>query len=261
MLISVKAAATYELPADSFMLLMVEPHPEAPDHHARGTRFTTSPVPFNTIGKDAVGNLQRRIVAPTGLFTFEYAATFETVANDPVPPEAGEHPAKDLPPETLLYTLPSRYCQSDLLARMARDEFGKLPPGGARVRVIAEWVRTHVEYRYGTTSSKTSAYDTATERVGVCRDFAHLVITFCRALGLPARYVSAYALGLEPPDFHGIAQVFLGGRWYNVDATTATVRPALVPIAQGRDAADVAMATIWGVGNLRDQTVEVRHVP
>ena len=114
---------------------------------------------------------------------------------------------------------------------MASKEFGSLPPGGARVRAIAEWVRTHVEYCYGTTTSKTSAYDTATERVGVCRDFAHLVISFCRALGMPARYVSAYALGLEPPDFHGITQVFLGGRWYNVDATYEGMAHALVPIA------------------------------
>ena len=122
-------------------------------------------------------------------------------------------------------------------------------------------MRTHVEYRYGTTTSKTSAYDTATERVGVCRDFAHLVISFCRALGMPARYVSAYALGLEPPDFHGVAQVFLGGRWYNVDATYEGVRPALVPIAVGRDAADVAMATFWGNAILHEQAVEVSRSP
>jgi transglutaminase-like putative cysteine protease len=105
----------------------------------------------------------------------------------------------------------------------------------------------------------TSAYDTVTQRVGVCRDFAHLVIAFCRALGIPARYVSGYALGLEPPDFHGFAQVFLGGAWHNVDATFAGVRPALVPIATGRDAADVAMMTLWGAGTLREQSVSVRE--
>ena len=103
----------------------------------------------------------------------------------------------------------------------------------------------------------TSAYDTATERIGVCRDFAHLVIAFCRGLGIPARYVSGYALGLEPPDFHGYAQVYLGGAWHNLDATCADERPALIPIAEGRDAADVAVATLWCRSNMVEQSVEV----
>ena len=103
----------------------------------------------------------------------------------------------------------------------------------------------------------TSAYDTATERIGVCRDFAHLVIAFCRGLDIPARYVSGYALGLEPPDFHGYAQVYLGGAWHNVDATCAEERPALIPIAHGRDAADVAMSTLWCRNKMVEQSVEV----
>ncbi len=149
--------------------------------------------------------------------------------------------------------------ESDLLARIAIDEFGGLPPGGDRVRAIAAWVRQHVEYRYGTTDATTSAYDTATERIGVCRDFAHLVIAFCRGLGIPARYVSGYALGLESPDFDGYAQVYLGGAWHNLDATSAEERPALIPIAYGRDAADVAMSTLWCRSNMVEQSVEVSH--
>ena len=160
----------------------------------------------------------------------------------------------------MVYTLPSRYRQSDLLGRMAQGEFGRLPPGGGRVLAVAEWVRTNVEYRYGTTDAKTSAFDTATERIGVCRDFAHLVIAFCRALSIPARYASGYALGLEPPDFHGYAQVYLSGAWHNVDATTDKLRPALVPIAVGRDAADVAMTTLWGPNQLVEQSVSVVEV-
>ena len=159
-----------------------------------------------------------------------------------------------------MYALPSRYCQSDLLSRMAIDEFGGYETGGEKVRAIAEWVRRHVEYRYGTTDAKTSAFDTATERVGVCRDFAHLVIAFCRALSIPARYASGYALGLDPPDFHGFVQVYLGGGWHNVDATFDGVRPALVPIAVGRDAADVAMTTSWVNNTVISQSVEVREV-
>jgi transglutaminase-like putative cysteine protease len=142
---------------------------------------------------------------------------------------------------------------------MAMGEFGGLRPGGGRVLAIAEWVRRNVEYRYGTTDAKTSAFDTATERIGVCRDFAHLVIAFCRALNIPARYVSGYALGLEPPDFHGFVQVYLGGAWHNIDATVEGARPALVPIAVGRDAADVAITTLWGPNALIEQRVEVRE--
>ena len=133
-------------------------------------------------------------------------------------------------------------------------------PVAGEVRTLADWVRQHVEYHYGTTDAKTSAFDTATERIGVCRDFAHLVIAFCRALGIPARYASCYAPGLEPPDFHSVAQVYLSGAWHNVDATTDTVRPALIPIAVGRDAADVAMTTLWGLGKVLKQTVEVRKI-
>ena len=125
---------------------------------------------------------------------------------------------------------------------------------------IAEWVRRHVQYRYGTTDALTSAFDTATERVGVCRDFAHLVIAFCRALVIPARYVSGYALGLDPPDFHGFAQVYLGGTWYMTSTPPFDgVRPALIPIAIGRDAADVAMATTWVPHVLISQAVEVKE--
>jgi transglutaminase-like putative cysteine protease len=206
------------------------------------------------------GNPQRHLVIPKGTFSFEFKATIEAAPNPDLPGDTREHQASDLPPESLIYTLPSRYCESDLLGRMAQTEFGRLSPGASRVRAVAEWVREHVEYRYGTTGPTTSARDTAMKRVGVCRDFAHLVIAFCRALDIPARYVSGYALGLEPPDFHGFVQVYLGGAWHNIDATSACLRPALVPIAVGRDAADVAMMTLWTPHEVVEQSVEIRQV-
>ena len=107
-------------------------------------------------------------------------------------------------------------------------EFGQLPSGGGRVRTLTKWVRNHVEYHYGTTDAKTSAFDTATERIGVCRDL-RIWSSPSAGLGIPARYASCYAPGLEPPDFHSVAQVFLSGAWHNVDATTEAVRPALIP--------------------------------
>ena len=261
MIVSVRAAATYELPAATCLWLMVEPALEGQAHRVVAERLMTDPGVAGELRRDLYGNVVRSLTAPAGRFTFEFNARIEVEPNTAVPAEAIEHRPQDLPPEVTVYTMPSRYCQSDLLARMANDEFGGLSPGGGRVRAIAEWVRRHVEYRYGTTDSLTSAYDTATERVGVCRDFAHLVIAFCRALGVPARYLSGYAPGLEPPDFHGYVQVYLGGAWHNVDATAAEPRPALVPIAAGRDAADVAIATLWGRNALLEQSVEVREMP
>ena len=258
MLLTVKATATYEFAVETFLCLMVEPPLVGPAHRVQEERLLTTSTSFCDLRGDLYGNPRRHVIAPAGRFSFEFRATIEARPNVALPPDAVEHPPQEIPGEAMVYTLPSRYCESDLLARMALDEFGHLPHGGVRVLAIAEWVRRHVQYRYGTTDALTSAFDTATERVGVCRDFAHLLIAFCRALVIPARYVSGYALGLDPPDFHGYAQVYLGGTWHNVDATFDGVRPALVPIAIGRDASDVAMATTWVPHDLIAQAVEVR---
>ncbi|MDR3623217.1 MAG: transglutaminase family protein [Paludisphaera borealis] len=260
MLLAVRAVATYELTAETFMILMIEPPLEGAGHRVKDERLATSPTPFCELRRDVYGNPQRHLIAPPGWFSYEFNATIEVAPNPPLPPDAFEHPPQELPAEAMNFALPSRYCQSDLLTRMAYDEFGRFGTGGEKVLAVADWVRRHVEYRYGTTDAMTSAFDTATERVGVCRDFAHLVIAFCRALNIPARYVSGYALGLDPPDFHGFVQVYLGGTWHNVDATFEGIRPALIPIAVGRDAADVAMTTSWVPNTLTEQSVEVREV-
>lgn len=259
MRLNVRASAMYELEAEGFLSLMVEPPLIGDAHRVTSERLMTSPVAVCELRRDVYGNPRRDLVAGPGTFSFEFTAEVEARPNATLPADAVEHPPREIPGEAMVYTLPSRYCQSDLLARMAQGEFGGIEPGGGRVLAVAEWVRRNVEYRYGTTDAKTSAFDTATERIGVCRDFAHLVIAFCRALGIPARYVSGYALGLDPPDFHGFVQVYLGGAWHNIDATTADVRPALVPIAVGRDAADVAMTTLWGPNQFVAQSVEVRE--
>jgi transglutaminase-like putative cysteine protease len=243
MLLSVRASANYELEDDSFACLMVEPPLKGPGHRVVEEHLSTSSVLSCELVRDAYGNPQRHLVIPRGPFSFEFSATIEAEPNANLPDDAREHLPHDLPAEALIYTLPSR-----------------LSPGGSRVRAVAEWVREHVEYRYGTTGPTTSARDIAIGRVGVCRDFAHLVIAFCRGLDIPARYVSGYALGLEPPDFHGFVQVYLGGTWHDIDATSACLRPALVPIAVGRDAADVAMMTLWTPHEVVEQSVEVRQV-
>jgi transglutaminase-like putative cysteine protease len=258
MLLSLSATADYDLPQETFLLLMVEPRLKGELHEVIQESLRTSPTPFAELALDGFGNPLRRLVAPPGLFTFDFSATVETPPNEEIPDSALEHDPRYLPPEVLLYTLPSRYCQSDQLARLAMREFGNVAPGGARVKAISEWVRTNVEYQYGTTDAMTSAYDTAVQRIGVCRDFAHLTIAFCRALGVPSRYVSGYCLELDPPDFHGWVQVYIGGAWRNVDSTFSGVRPALVPIAYGRDAADVSLLTLWGANTFRAQSVSVQ---
>ena len=238
---------------------MVEPPLGGPTHRVEQERLTTTPTPFHELGKDVYDNPQRRIIAPKGSFSFEFSATIETAPNSALREDAVEQPLREIPAELLVFTLPSRDRQSDLLARMVRGEFGQLPSGGSRVRTIADWVRQHVEYHYGTTDAKTSAFDTATERVGVCRDFAHLVIAFYRSHWIPARYASCYAPGCSRQTFIAWRSYPSGG-WHNVDATTEVVRPALIPIAVGRDAADVAMTTLWGMGKLKEQAVEVRMI-
>jgi len=201
LLISVRATAAYDLPEQTFLLLMVEPPLVGPAHRVEQERLLTTPTPFHELGTDVYGNPQRRIIAPQGSFSFEFTATIETAPNTALCDDAVEHPLREIPAESLVYTLPSRYCQSDLLARMARGEFGQLPSGGGRVRTIADWVRHHVEYHYGTTDAKTSAFDTATERVGVCRDFAHLVIAFSGRWAFPPAMPRAMRRGWSRPIF------------------------------------------------------------
>jgi transglutaminase-like putative cysteine protease len=209
---------------------------------------------------DFYGNPCQRLLMPVGDVQIEYRATVTQPDTRFPLLKPIEEDALHLPTETLLYTLPSRYCQSDKLVALAEDTFGDVAPGFARVQTICNWINEHVTYQYGTSDAGTSAYDTVTQRIGVCRDFAHLGIAFCRALNIPARYVSGYCLGLEPPDFHAYFQAFLDGRWVSFDATERQPRPALVQIAIGRDAADCAWSTFYGRGETKALSVEVTEI-
>lgn len=257
MILEVSARAAYDLPAQTFVLLMIEPALQGENHRVTDEKLSTTATPRTELWNDLYANPQRRFVAPAGPFNFEFAARIETQPNTLLPDDAAELLPDQIPAECMIYTLPSRYCQSDKLQRLAQSEFGHLNPGGSRVNALCDWIRNRVTYQYGTTNAMTDAFDTATSRIGVCRDFAHLTISFCRALGIPARYVSGYCLELDPPDFHAWVQVYMGGRWHNIDSTFNGVRPALVPIAFGRDAADVPMMTFFGTGNLVEQVVSV----
>lgn len=155
----------------------------------------------------------------------------------------------------LPYLYPSRYCQSDKLYRLANNKFGHIDNAYEKVIELTDWIYRNVEYLNGSTTSQTSAYDTVTEQAGVCRDFAHLGIALCRALTIPARYFTGYAFKLDPPDFHACFEAYLGGEWIIFDATRLTPLNGLVKIASGRDAADTAIASIFGNVNCSTITV------
>ncbi|UEG50807.1 transglutaminase family protein [Ferruginibacter lapsinanis] len=152
----------------------------------------------------------------------------------------------DLDLDVIQYLYPSRYCQSDKLERLARKEFDHLENEYEKVLAINEWIYNNVEYIGGSTNSGTSAHDTLTERVGVCRDFAHLAIALCRAISIPARYFTAYAYNLFPPDFHACFEAYIGGQWVFFDPTKLVPANGIIKISNGRDAADASVATIFG---------------
>ncbi len=155
-------------------------------------------------------------------------------------------PVVELDGDIIPFLFPSRYCQSDKLQRLAYNQFGKIENVFAKVMAITEWIHQNVEYLSGSSTSQTSAYDTITERAGVCRDFAHLGIALCRALSIPARYFTGYSFKLSPPDFHACFEAYIGGNWIVFDATKLAPLNGLVKIATGRDAADAAVASIFG---------------
>jgi transglutaminase-like putative cysteine protease len=157
-----------------------------------------------------------------------------------------EMPVSQLSPDIIPYLYPSRYCQSDKLYRLADHMFGDIDTPFAQVMALTNWIRNNVLYLSGSTNSQTSAYDTVTEQAGVCRDFAHLGIALCRALTIPARYFTGYAYKLKPADFHACFEAYLGGQWVLFDATGLAPLNGMVKIATGRDAADAAVASIFG---------------
>lgn len=187
-----------------------------------------------------------RFSAAPGPLQVSYQATVELAHRIQKGDHVPETVPAGIPSEVIPYLYPSRYCESDMLVRLAQHEFGKLQRGFSRVTAICNWIHDNVEYLRGSTNPLTSAYDTATERAGVCRDFAHLAIAFCRAVSIPARFVAGYAYALQPPDFHAYFEAYLDGGWYIFDPTRLAPQTGLIRIGTGRDAADTSFATIFG---------------
>ena len=208
----------------------------------------------------ATGNRYMRLRANPGTLNLSYTATVDLMHHCAEPSQLAEVPVRLLPPQVLSYIYPSRYCQSDRLVKFAINEFGTLWQGHGRVQAIQDWVQRRVTFTSNTSNSNTSAVDTLIEQVGVCRDFAHLMIALCRAVNIPARFATGTDSGadpaLGPPDFHAYVEVSLGDRWYIFDPSGTAIPMGCVRFGTGRDAADVAFATIFG--GVRSQAPMIR---
>ena len=209
------------------------------------------------------GSENRFILIETGkkkLLSIRYRATvdcnYDLLAKD----KLHTTPIAQIDGDAIQYLFPSRYCQSDRLSRLAWDLFGKIKHPYERVLAVVDWIHANVEYVRGSTNSQTSAFDTVTQRTGVCRDFAHLGIALCRALNIPARYFSGYAYQLDPPDMHACFECYIDQRWLVFDATRLAHLNALVRVGTGRDAADAAVASIFGAAQCKSMTVSCKLV-
>jgi transglutaminase-like putative cysteine protease len=207
--------------------------------------------------RDSYGNWCNRIVAPAGLTKLSASGVvLDSGLSDPVLPWLEERPLDALPEETLLFLLGSRYCETDLLTNIAWDLFGNTPPGWGRVQAICDYVHQHIRFGYDHASSTKSAYQVFHDCEGVCRDFAHLAVAFCRCMNIPARYCTGYVsdIGEPPPyaemDFAAWFEAYLGDGWHTFDPRNNKPRIGRILIARGRDAADVALTTSFGPSRL-----------
>ena len=246
----------YDCPAPTPMLLMLSVHPSRRGDLETADDIRTDPQVAVRRYSDAYGNLCSRLLAPAG--RLRLSADFivrDSGLIDPYVPDAVQHPIEDLPDEAVIYLLGSRYCETDRLSQTAWSLFQDTPPGWARVQAVSDYVHRHITFNYAAARPDKTAFDAWTEATGVCRDYAHLAIAFCRCLNIPARYCTGYMGDIGVPvvgvmDFSAWMEVYLGGAWHTFDPRNNMPRMARVLIARGRDAVDVPIATTFGVANL-----------
>jgi transglutaminase-like putative cysteine protease len=222
-------------------------------------------VPTRIDVDDATKNRYLRLSAGPGPLSLQYQAVVDLAHHMAAPAQISEVPVRLLPPQVLSYLYPSRYCQSDRLLKLAMREFGQQWQGYGRVEGIRNWVQQRVVFRQATSNTNTSAIDTLIDSVGVCRDFAHLMIALCRAVNIPARFTTGIDYGadpaLGPTDFHAYVEVYLGGRWYIFDPSGTAIPMGFVRFGTGRDAADVSFATIFGTVNSAVPRIAIEAIP
>lgn len=268
MRIRIGCQLSYQFPQATPMIVLLNVHfsraaaLEYPDHLR-----TVPPVPIESY-RDSFGNWCCRLVAPAGPFVL---GTDSVIHDDGLPDRsavsAEQHAVQDLPAETLQFLLGSRYCETDRLADEAWRLFGTTPQGWARVQAVCDFVHNHIRFGYEHSRATRTAAEAYYERTGVCRDYAHLAVAFCRCLNIPARYCTGYIsdIGLPPPyaemDFAAWIEVYLGGRWHIFDPRNNAPRTGRILIAQGRDAADVPLTHTFGPNLLAGFKVWTDEIP
>ena len=257
----------YECPQPTPMILTLSVHNTRVSDIIIADHLIADPQVPLTAYRDSFGNWCSRIVAPKGLVKLSTDALVkDTGQPDVVVSSARQTPVEELPDETLLFLLGSRYCETDLLSQVAWDLFGKSPTGWGRVQAICDHVHRHITFGYDHARSTRTAWEAFQERTGVCRDYAHLAIAFCRCMNIPARYCTGYLgdIGVPPPygpmDFAAWFEAYLDGHWYTFDARNNTPRIGRVLIARGRDAADAAISSTVGPTTLKSFKVRTDEV-
>lgn len=258
MRLAIDARLDYAFPRPADVLLQIEAA-ALPDQRLLAQSLTIgSDYPIRAVpGEDGIG--QRTWARADRRLTAHYVAEVEIVREPQSLAPLPATPARELPGSTVGYLLPSRYCESERFEHFVASEFAGLE-GGALAVALTEWVRGALTYDGHSSTPGTSALHTFAERRGVCRDYAHLLVALARAAEIPARCVSAYAAGVQPPDFHAAVELWLAGTWHLVDPTGMASSADLARVCVGRDATDIAFMTIFGVADLVHQSVCVRLV-
>lgn len=255
MSLTIRAQLDYTFDQPTDVLLQLEAA-AIPEQVIESAHIDMSPTEHfaRVPSQDAIG--ERIWIRIQGRLLVDYRATvrIERVLDDCLNLPAV--PPHQLPGETVQYLMASRYCASDQFRPFVQTEFGRIE-GGAKIIAMRDWIAAHFAYVPGASDGETTALDTFVKRQGICRDYAHVMITLARAAGIPARIASVYALGVDPPDFHAVAEVFLGGAWHLVDATGMAKERDMAKIGIGRDAADIAFLTAFGTAVMNSQSVVV----
>ena len=257
----------YGCPRRTPMIVTLDVHPSRAADVIVAPELRTDPEVPVTAYSDTFGNICRRLVAPAGgIRLYADGIVRDSGEHDPVTPDAQQHPVEDLPSDTLLFLLASRYCEVDLMLDLAWQLFSNTPQGWPRVQAICDYAHEQVTFGYQHARATRTAHQAHEERIGVCRDFTHLAVTLCRCMNIPARYCTGYLgdigvpLDPNPMDFSAWFEVYLGGRWHTFDARHNTPRIGRILIARGRDAADVPISTTFGPNKLESFKVVTEEV-
>ncbi|HEY3694153.1 transglutaminase family protein [Phenylobacterium sp.] len=248
---------TVSCPQPTPMVCMLTVQPDGAPPFAEPEAFTADPaIPSHTY-RDLFGNVCRRLIAPPGVLTLTSDAVIRNDGEwDPLVPDAGQAPVQDLPDDCMVYLMGSRYCETDRMSQLAWSLFGQTAPGWARVQAICDFAHERIGFDYQCARPTRTAFEAYEEGTGVCRDFAHLALTLCRCMNIPARYVNGYLpdIGVPPGgpmDFCAWIEVYLDGRWRPFDPRNNARRIGRIVIARGRDAADVPLINSFGPHTLQ----------